>query len=292
MLKPIAFDRALARAGYDRRTDPAERADFLLAEIESRLFERIEPIRLAPSRILDLGCGLGRGLPALQARFPQAECIAADFSLPTLRQASERAHRRAHAGTGLRRWLARIGAAVANERRVASPSWLCCDAQSLPLAEASIDLLWSNLVAHWFDDPLAAVAEWHRVIRPGGLLMFSAFGVDTLRELPAVQGGATPVFQDMHDWGDALTSAGFADPVMEVERLSLEFSDDAAFARDLDGLLVGLRKGPTDSAPEAMNATPTSKRMLTIEVTFGHAWCPDTKRRSDGYMPLSFRPRA
>lgn len=291
MLKPIAFDRAQARAGFDRRTDPATRADFLLAEIESRLFERIEPIRLTPARILDLGCGLGRGLPGLLARYPRAECIAADFSLPTLRAASIRARDHLHAGRRMRGWLERIGiervgAAVASGRNHPEPSWLCCDAQSLPLADGSIDLVWSNLVAHWFDDPLAAIGEWYRVSRPGGLLMFSAFGVDTLRELPATPDESTPVFQDMHDWGDALTTAGFADPVMEVERLKLEFTDHDALARDLDGLFVGMRMAP----PSKADSAPI--RTLTIEITYGHAWCPAEKRRSDGFSPLRFQPRA
>ncbi|MGE0315459.1 MAG: methyltransferase domain-containing protein [Lautropia sp.] len=293
MLEPIAFDRARLRAGFDARTDPQARADFLLAEIESRMFERLEPVRLAPACILELGCGLGRGLPTLLARFPGARCVAADFSFESLRAARRREAALLDAGSGLRRWLARIGAAADPRPRPAAPQWLCCDAQALPLAEASVDLVWSNLVAHWFDDPLAAVGEWYRVVRPRGLVMFSAFGVDTLREVPDSDPPSRPVFQDMHDWGDALSAAGFADPVMETERLTLTFGDAAALARDLDGLLAGLQ--PRSAAPPAGASAPAEAgdfaRAVTIEVVYGHAWCPEAKRRDDGFEPLRFRPK-
>ena len=309
MLKPFEFDRSRVRAGFSARLDPDSRADFLLSEIESRMFERLDPIRITPTRILDIGCGLGRGLPSLLGRYPEAIGIGGDFSLPTLQAARAREIANARAGAGVRRWLARIGAAVASAgAAVASagtaasnagsngigPLLTCCDAQRLPFADASIDLVWSNLTAHWFDDPLAAIGEWYRVSRPGALLMFSAFGVDTLREVPLALGEHRPVFQDMHDWGDALSSAGFVDPVIEVERLTLSYGDAAALERDLDGLLAGARPAvaaATDPAAEPAADSATFASAVTIEITYGHAWCPSQKRRTDGYAPISIRRR-
>jgi malonyl-CoA O-methyltransferase len=150
-------------------------------------------------------------------------------------------------------------------------------------------MVWSNLAAHWFDDPLAAVAEWHRVIRPEGLLMFSAFGVDTLKEVrPAATDGAAgaaastgwPAFQDMHDWGDALAAAGFADPVMDVEQLTLTYEDEGRFWDDVESLSMLPSLRDRSSTTGAMRTG--GPLQLSIELVYGHAWCPAVKQRADG----------
>lgn len=283
MLKPIDIDRSTVRAAFDARLTGGQRGDFLLAETSARMLERLSLIRLdAVGDVLDLGCGLGQALPALAARFPQARLLGLDLSLPTLLRARADWASRARGSAGLRHWLARIGAAVSRDARPPLPEvrWVAGDAHRLALRADSVDLVWSNLVAHWFDDPLAAVAEWHRVIRPGGLLMFSAFGVDTLQELRELPGERVPVYQDLHDWGDALAAAGFADPVMDVERLTLTYEAAPAFARDVDALRASPLRDPGVFA-----------RQLTVELVFGHAWCPQPKRRDDGYAPLVFQAR-
>lgn len=179
MLKPTGLDRVALRASFNAKAEAADRADFLLSDVERRLDERLDYMKLPTvARVLDLGCGLGRSLPVLARRFPDAELVALDFAerpLQARRRVSDQARR------GLRGLLSRFR----ERERTRQPVWLAADAHQLPLAADSVDVVWSNLVFHWFDDPLAVLAECHRVLKPNGLLIFSAFGVDTCRELRA-----------------------------------------------------------------------------------------------------------
>ncbi|MGE0798186.1 MAG: methyltransferase domain-containing protein [Lautropia sp.] len=302
MLKPTGLERTSVRAAFNERREPDQRADFLLREVERRMLERLDPIRLdAVERVLDVGCGLGQSLATLAVRYPGAQLIGADLAEKTLAAAAGRpgSHERLRAGA--RRWLARLGVGGAEPLPATEPLWLATDAHALALAPDSIDMIWSNLTAHWFDDPLAAIGEWQRVIRPNGLLMFSAFGVDTLKEVRGRAAGAAqgagnggppdtarlhspwPSFQDMHDWGDALTAAGFADPVLDVERLTLTYEDPARFRGDVASLAM-LTGSVVDAAVDAA-LDGGAAAALTIELIYGHAWCPVPKRRADG-LPI------
>ena len=149
-----------------------------------------------------------------------------------------------------------------------------------------MDVIWSSLVFHWFDDPLAVLKECYRVLRPNGLLALSAFGVDTCRELRASQpdssaenrfavAGQWPSFQDMHDWGDALMENGFAEPVMDTEHLKLGYQSAEGLKADMAALGF--------PAPSLGRMAPS----LTIELVFGHAWVPARKVRSDGLSPIN-----
>lgn len=303
----VVNDLAPARvaAAFDARTGREDRADFLLRETELRMFDRLGYIRLDPvNLILDVGCGLGDAAELLGGRFAGAHYVGLDLSLAGLKSAS-----RAAAGppagrlANWRRWLSRVGVgerpAGGAERRDFRASWLAADAHALPFAPRSVDLVWSNLCAHWFDDPVTAVAQWRQVLRPGGLLMFSLYGVDTLREVDglgqpaggasdaASAGGPEPAlatlrYPDLHDWGDALVAAGFADPVMDVERLTLTYAEPAALARDAGGIRAGFQ-GPVSGLPP--------DGAVSIELIFGHAWRPLTDRRDDGLKPVRLTRR-
>ena len=280
MLKPAGLDRAAVRRAFNARATAAERADFLLAEVERRLAERLAPMRLPDvGRVLDLGCGLGRSLPLLAQRFPQAALVALDLAEKPLlaqRRLAVQARR------GLQGFLARWRAT----EQVPAPLWVAADAHRLPLPANSVDVVWSNLVFHWLDDPLLALAECHRVLRPDGLLLFSAFGVDTCRELRAettqalldkagLPAGTTwPSLQDMHDWGDAMMARGFVDPVMDVEHIRLSYRTPAALAADMAALGFPLPVG---------HFVPS----LGVELVFGHAWIPAQKTRLDGLAPIN-----
>ena len=280
MLKPTGLERATVRAAFNNRRVPDDHADFLFREVERRMLERLDLIKLQPVvRVLDVGCGFGQSLTTLAARFPDALMIGADLADRSLAVAAGAPGSRASVAAGARRLLSRLGLGSPQPLPATLPLWLAADAHALPLAADAIDMVWSNLAAHWFDDPLAAVAEWQRVIRPEGLLMFSAFGVDTLKEVRPADARGWPAFQDLHDWGDALSAAGFADPVMDVARLTLTYEDADKFRRDVQGL---------SAMPVAREPGPGEPLALSIELVYGHAWCPAVKRRPDGLDVVQF----
>jgi malonyl-CoA O-methyltransferase len=285
MLRPTGLARETVRAAFNEQRSAREHADFLFREVERRMLERLDLIKLQPvDKVLDVGCGSGQSLAKLAVRYPGARMIGADLADRFLISTAAKPGRDNRLRDGAKRWLARLGVASADPLPATMPLWLAADAHALAIGTDSIDMVWSNLAAHWFDDPLAAVAEWHRVIRPDGLLMFSAFGVDTLKEVrPAGQPADWPTYQDMHDWGDALAAAGFADPVMDVERLTLTYDEAGKFVADAQSL--SMLPGLDPQLPQE-----PSSQSLSIEVIYGHAWCPPVKRRQDGLAVVKFHP--
>ena len=271
--------RALRRR-FDRVARGFDKAALLDAEVGARMRERLDYMRLAPARIVDIGAGTGRDLRVLATRYPGSMCIGVDASLGMLRQAQ--------ASRGMvSRLLGRGTRAV------------CADARQLPLAASSVDLVWSNLALHWVDDPLAALQEFARVLRPEGLVMFSAYGPDTLRELAEassqVPGGSrVRGFPDMHDLGDMLVAAGFSNPVMEAERLTLTYADAKALFADLrttaqsagglPGRATGLAgRARVSALADALDARRREGRLaIGFEISYGHAWKGVQKRTPAG----------
>lgn len=293
MLKPTGLDRAAVRDQFDAHRDPLARGDFLLREIERRLLERLDPIRIEPAkRILDLGCGLGASFGPLAVRYPGACLVGGDLAVGALASGAGRPGHADRLRDGARRWLNRLGVGGDQSPPATDPLRVGLDAHALPFAANSFDLIWSNLMLHWLDDPLAALAEWGRIVRPGGVVIFSAFGVDAFAEArptperPATDGSrppsSWPSLQDMHDWGDALVAAGFSDPVLETERLTLTFTQPERYQADVESLAM---IGADDRA--AFRARPASDR-LTLELVYGHAWAPERKGRADGLATVEF----
>jgi malonyl-CoA O-methyltransferase len=243
-----AIDPRAARRRFERAASSYAGASRMEAEVGARMLERLDYVKLAPRRILDAGSGLGREAKALARRYPKAELLALDFALPMLRR---------------RFWDKRI--------------LLCGDIVQLPLADGSIDLLWSNMALHWAADPAAALREFERVLAPKGLLMFSTLGPDTLKELRAAAGAArVHAFADMHDVGDMLVAAGFAAPVMDMEMIEVEY-------RQNKDLLTDLRASGQTSARADRARGLAGRRFearlraqlvprATFEVVYGHAW--------------------
>jgi malonyl-CoA O-methyltransferase len=279
------------RRQFGRRAVTLQRADFLLRESERRLLERLEIVRLQPAAILDVGCGLGRSLAMLAQRYPQASLYGCDLAWPVAVQAR---HTLAPRVRGL---LARLGG------RPAAPlaEVFAADAQAMPLPASCVDMIWSNLVFHWFTDPVRAVQEWYRLIRPDGLVTFTVLGVDSFKELRAAGARMMP-FPDMHDIGDLLTDTGFAEPVMDMEHITLTYRDASALLDDaralggnalrgrFRGLLGRSHRNDWLVAIERARGADGLLR-LTIELVYGHAWCPAAKRRADGLVPVNFIPR-
>jgi malonyl-CoA O-methyltransferase len=179
-------------------------------------------------------------------------------------------------------------------------SWLrrfarvCADAERLPLADGSVDLILSNLMLQWCNPDLV-FAEFRRVLAPHGLLTFTTLGPDTLRELRSAWAevdSRTHVHQfiDMHDLGDALVRGGFASPVLDVERYTLAYADVRRVAADLKATgarhaTMGRARGLTGrrqfaAFQAAYEAHRRDGRLpATYEVVFGHAWTPDADVR-------------
>jgi malonyl-CoA O-methyltransferase len=213
--------RAVRRA-FERAALAYDRHAVLQREVGGRLAQHLDPIRLAPRTVVDLGCGTGEAFPELARRFPAAQVVGIDLARGMLEAARART-------PAWRRWL-----------HARSPRLVCADAERLPLATGSAQLAWSNLALQWCR-PEAVFAEVARVLEPGGLIMFSTFGPDTLKELRAAFAAVDDhqhvnPFVDMHDLGDALVHAGLAEPVMEMEVLTLEYASVEAVARDLQAI--------------------------------------------------------
>lgn len=285
--------RAVARQ-FDRRAAAFATADALHREIESRVFERLDVVRVEARRVLDLGCGPGRSFAALGARFPQASVLGLDVS----HRMVERARATARGGA-----IARLIAAITPSSRRASSrriEVLRASFDALPIASASIDVAYSNLALHWSGTPHRVLPEWARVLREGGLMAFTCFGPDTMRELRgAAPPGALFDFVDMHDLGDMLIEAGCTAPVMEMERLTLTYPSAEAALREgraLAGNPLAARGGTLrgrayrqqwiDAIGESRDAE--GRIALTVEVIYAHAWRapirPHTQRLADGSM--------
>jgi len=182
---------------------------------------------------------------------------------------------------------------------------LAAEAAALPFAARAFGLLWTNLMLHWVADPLPALREMHRVLAVDGLLMFSTFGPDTLRELRASFSDGEPHTQrfiDMHDYGDMLVECGFSDPVMDAEMLTMTYAsfDDllADLRRSGSGCAMpGRRRGLTGRAAWAAARTAYARLArdgrlpATLEVVYGHAWKGQPTQTADGRAIIRFEPR-
>lgn len=289
-LAPYRLDKRRAAAAFSRAARTYERHAALQSAVGARLLERLDLVRIAPARVLDAGAGTGTFARALERRYRNAAVLALDIAPGMLAEARRR-----------RRWRSRCG-------------FVCGDVEQLPLAAASFGLAFSNLVLQWCAELDTALAELRRVLSPGGLLMFSTLGPDTLRELRAAWravDAATHVhaFIDMHDVGDALIRAGFSGPVLDVEHFTLTYTDVRGLIDDLRALgaanaaagrpraLTG--KGAWRRFVEAYEAYRRDGRLpATYEVIYGHAWVPEAGTRpQDGSTvaaaPIHFlrRPR-
>lgn len=259
------LDRRQVRNAFDRAAPQYDAAAVLQHEVGARLLERLDLTTLTPARILDLGCGTGRATPELMRRYRSAQLVAADFAPAMLREVRRRF------------WFRR-------------PGLVCADAGSLPFGTAGFDLVFCNLMLQWCDDLDACLGELRRVTTTQGLLLFSTLGPDTLRELRAAWrevDGATHVnsFVDMHDIGDALIRAGFVEPVMDVEHITLTYEDVYALMHDLKRIgahnvtggrarnLTG-RERMRKLAAAYEQARHAGRLPATYEVVYGTAWTP------------------
>ena len=265
------LDKRQVRIAFNRAADSYDGVAVLQREVGERLLERLELTRLEPQWALDLGAGTGQITRGLLKRYRGSRVMALDLA----------------------------EAMLARTRRAASwwrrPRLVCADAEQLPLATASVDLLVSNLTLQWCNSLERAFAEFRRVLRPGGALFFTTFGPDTLQELRAswaeVDGHShTNAFVDMHDIGDALVQAGLAEPVMDMEMLTLTYRELPTLVREIKELgahnvTAGRARSLTGRARwRTFEQAYETRRQdgvlpLSYEVIYGHAWAPATARQ-------------
>lgn len=280
-----ALDARHARRRFERAAPGYAKASRLEAEIGRRMLERLDYVKLSPRRVLDAGSGPQRDARLLATRYPGARVLAVDA-----------AHGMLRAGQSRFAFLKRN-----------SPRAVCADLLRLPLAASSHELVWSNMALHWVADPGAALREFHRVLAADGLLMLSTLGPDTLAELRAAAGARrVHPFADMHDLGDMLLAAGFAEPVMDMERLTMVYADGAALLADLRASgqtsarvdrargLAG--RGFLSSLHGGLAAQLHGGKLpVSFEIVYGHAWKAPPRRRQnqteDGRTIVQFERR-
>ncbi|SRR6266567_2765828 len=300
---PQALDIAEVRRSFERAAATYDAAAVLHREIGQRMAERLGFVKLQPASILDAGCGTGAALDELSARYPDAALFGLDLAFAMTLAARERT---ASSAAAARSMLGRLLGSFAPARRDHA-HLVCGDVRRLPLKAGAVDLVWSNLTLQWVDDAAQAIAEIHRVLAVGGLFSFTTFGPDTLKELRsafAAADRATHVsrFIDMHDLGDMLVHAGFADPVMDMEMLTMTYADASAMMRDLKALGA---HNATRGRPRGLMGRARWGRMLaalessrrdgrlpaSFEVVYGHAWKPRPRATADGRAIVHFEPR-
>ncbi|MEO5343455.1 MAG: malonyl-ACP O-methyltransferase BioC [Gammaproteobacteria bacterium SHHR-1] len=258
------------RRRFERAADRYDQLAGLQREMAERLIGRLDYIRIQPRQLLDLGCGTGWMTGQLRRRYPKARLLALDFAPAMLRQARRQGS-----------WLKPIHC-------------VCADAQALPLAAQSQDLLISNAMLQWCDPPQRVFEEWLRVLRPGGLLLFASFAVGSLAELEWAWAQVddrphVSPFADMHDLGDALLGLGWENPVLDIDRFTLHYASVHELMADLKGLgaanaradrhrgLTG--KGRIRALAEAYEARRTPAGLpLSYEVVYGLAWAPQQRQ--------------
>lgn len=287
-LDPQALEPAAVARAFGRASLSYEAAAALQQQVRDELLSRLDLLREPPRVVLDLGAGTGLGTLRLKQAFPRARVLALDVAPAMLAQVRRRS------------WPWRRLQPVA------------ADAQRLPLATASVDLVFSSLMLQWCQPPDRALAEALRVLRPGGLLLLASFGPETLRELRAAwasvdDGVHVSRFVDMHDLGAALQRAGAAEPVLDVDRLQRHYPDALALMRELKAIgahnaALGRSRGLTGrqgwqrmlQAYEALR-TPAGVP-ATWEVVYAAAWAPaaaGAARRSESVVQVdSIRTRS
>lgn len=285
MHSPQPPSPATARIARDRlaRGD----APFLWQEAARRMAERLPLLRLQPELVLDLGCAWGDGLRLLRAQYPEARLLGVEVS--------PRLAGRASPAPGPGAWLRRL--------RRAAPTEVAVGELAAPPVPGAARLLWSNLALGWAGEPTEVFGAWSRLLLPDGVLMFTTFGPDTLRELrdPEFEalGARPPQWVDMHDLGDMLVAQGLASPVMDMEVLRLRWADAEAALRELAQLgrvpheqaYAGLRtprrwRRLRDLLQARAAATPHGQVELSFELVYGHAFKPATSRAEHGVASI------
>ncbi|RMH21619.1 MAG: malonyl-[acyl-carrier protein] O-methyltransferase BioC [Gammaproteobacteria bacterium] len=265
------LERSLVKRSFNQAAETYDEVAVLQREVGQRLIERLDYIRMKPQILVDLGCGTGEGIKLLKQRYSGAEVLGIDMAHAMLKVSKKK----------WPRWSL-----------ASKPKLVCADVEQLPLAEQSVDMIVSNLTFQWLNGIDMVLQECRRILRPGGLLMFTTFGPDTLKEMRECWHQLDPDgvhvnrFLDLHDIGDALLANRFMDPVMDMEMFTLTYSDVRKMMQELKALgahnvnrgrSAGLTgKNRLQSLVSAYEKFRNAGRLpATYEVIYGHAWIPE-----------------
>jgi malonyl-CoA O-methyltransferase len=258
-------------------------------EIGDRLFERLELMAIAPKRVLDVGCGTGHYTRQLKRKYSSAKVMGLDLARGMIEQAKANND-----------WLTQWGLKQGCE-------YICGDMDHLPFEDNSLDLIFSNLALQWSLNPAETFAEWSRVLKPGGLLIFSTLGPDTLKELRSAwqqvddRVHVNP-FIDMHDLGDDLLRAGIQNPVMDMEKIVFHYQTLKGLFHDLKGIGAHnmnagrprglMSKGTWQAMVQAYQHFCVDQQYpVTYEAIYGHGWGSEFNRQrqaiNDSIYPIS-----
>ena len=273
----FGIDRHAVAQAFDRASTRYDAAAALQERVRNELLARLEELKIEPRTVLDLGAGTGHGTRALKRRHPKAVVVAADIAPGMLEQARQQS-----------RWLRRF-------ERVRA------DAYALPFADGAFDLVFSNLMIQWCDDLDAVFVEIARVLKPGGLLLFSTFGPGTLAELREAWGASDSSnhvnhFFDPHALGSALMQAQFSEPVLDVDRIVAKYPDVMTLMRELKAIgahnvTQGRTRGLTGrNRLAAMTLAYETQRRdgkipATWEVIHASAWGSERREREGMGLP-------
>jgi malonyl-CoA O-methyltransferase len=259
------------RRSFEAAADSYDQVAVLQQEVARRLDERLQVMTLQPDMILDMGSGTGFSAALLAQRYPGAHVLALDIARPMLVRSRQR-------------------------DELKQVSHVCADMQKLPLPDNSVAMVFSSLALQWCQDTAVLFQEVARVLRPGGLFLFSSFGPATLQELKyswaqADQHVHVNHFIDMHELGDALVQQGLLEPVMEQEMFTLTYDNVAGLMQDLKGL--GARNVNRGRPPgltgkvrlaamqQAYESFRQDERLpASYEVIYGHAWAGEAVTRA------------
>jgi len=263
------------RRRFEHAASSFDGADFVHATTRDGLLTRLAPLLVEAKTVIDLGAATGAANRRLEKRFRGARVISVDIAHNMLTMARQK-----------KSWLSKI-------------AFVQASAGALPFPDESIDVVFSNLMLPWVDDPAPTFSEIARILREGGVFAFATLGPDSLLEIRRAWGQVDDDvhvnrFADMHDLGDALVNAGLRDPVLDVDRLSVSYTSCEDLFKDLTA--VGARNALQQRASgltgkqrfAAMvaaleNAAIDGNIHLDLELVYGHCWGNGPKMDPSNY---------